>query len=75
MWCLHLWPEQIIIFFLPSLLRLHLWRRKGWTQGGIGEIHGLNVMDLMSKLNLTEEEGIVVDFSDDEDDADLANVE
>lgn len=34
-----------------------------------------NVMDLMSKLNLTEEEGAVADFSDDGDDADLTAME
>ena len=47
----------------------------GGCKGGAGEILDPNVMDLMSKLNLTEEEGAMADFNEDEDDTDLAAVE
>jgi len=47
----------------------------GGRKGRGDDIPGPNVTDLLSKLNLTEEEGAVADFSDDEDDMDLPAVE
>lgn len=47
----------------------------GGCKGATGETPDPNVMDLMSKLNLMEEEGVVVNFNEDEDDTYLAAVE
>ena len=59
-----------------SLSRLASMAAAGGGRKGRGDdIPGPNVTDLLSKLNLTEEEGAVADFSDDEDDMDLPAVE
>jgi len=47
----------------------------GGRKGGGVDTPGPNVTDLLSKLNLTEEEGAVADFSDDEEGMDLPAVE
>lgn len=47
----------------------------GGRKGGGDDNPGPNVTDLLSKLNLTEEEGAVADFSDVDDDMDLLAVE
>lgn len=41
------------------------------TGGGVPENPGENVAELLRNLNLTEEEGLVAAFSDDEDDGEI----
>lgn len=48
---------------------------EGGGKGSAGDHQGPNVTDLLNRLNLTEEEGVVVDFSDDDDDVELPAME
>lgn len=73
MWCLLFVVADSPVFF--SFYLIAMASAEGGGKGSAGDHQGPNVTDLLNRLNLTEEEGAVVDFSDDDDDAELPAME
>jgi hypothetical protein len=65
-----------ITFVVPLLPKIAGMAAVGGGRKGEGSDHpGPDVSDLLSRLNLTKEEGAVADFCDDEDDVVLPTME